>query len=131
MDLSGADPSTINASDVHPLENRQHHDAGPYPEGRRPQRKGSPRGGQEDPSRSPALTASAPSIYSIGGEHSGRRSLEVPVHFRLAPRPQSLSPDFVSQGSPTDQPLCFSPLGPDEALLRLERRGHPGSDGRP
>jgi hypothetical protein len=49
MDLSGADPSTINAPDVHPLENRQHHGAGPHPEGRRPPGKGSPRGGREDP----------------------------------------------------------------------------------
>jgi hypothetical protein len=132
MDLPGADSTTINASDVNPMENRQHHGAGPHPEGRRPQGKGSPRGSREDPpSCSPASTASAPGYYPFGREHSGRRSLEVPINPRLAPRPQSLSPDIVSQGSPSDRSLCFSPLNPDEALLRLERRRNPGSDQRP
>jgi hypothetical protein len=66
----------------------------------------------------------------LGRERPGRRSLEVPVDPGLAPRPQGFSPDIGSQGSPRDRSLCFSPICPDEGLLLLERRGHPGSDRR-
>jgi hypothetical protein len=126
IDLSGADPSTIDASDVYPLENQQHHGALQYQEGRRP------RGGREDPpSCSPASTASASGVYSIGGKHPSGRRLEVSVHPGLAPLSQGFPPNFVAQGSPSDQPLCFSPFGPDEEILRLERHGQTGSDRRP
>jgi hypothetical protein len=101
MDLLGADFATINTPDVHPMENRQHHSAGPHPEGGRPQGKGSPRGSREDPpSCQPASTASAASLHPFGRECPGRRSLEVPVDPRLAPCSQGFSPDIVSQGSP-------------------------------
>jgi hypothetical protein len=60
----------------------------------------------------------------------GRR-LEVPVHPRLAPRSQSFSPDFISQGFSSDRPLRFSPFGPDEAILCLDRCGQTGCDRRP
>jgi hypothetical protein len=82
MDLSGADPSTINAPDVHPLENRQHHGTGPHPEGRRPQRKGSPRGGRKDPpSCSPAFIPSEENIQA----DAASRFQSIP-DWQLAPR---------------------------------------------
>jgi hypothetical protein len=101
MDLLGADFATINVPDVHPMENRQHHGAGPHPEGGRPQGKGSPRGSREDPPSHPsASTASAACIHPFGRERPGRRSLEVPADPELAPRPQGFSKDIISQGSP-------------------------------
>jgi hypothetical protein len=131
VDFFGADSTTINAPDVNPVENQQHHGAGPRQEGGRPQGKGSPRGSREDPpSRPPASTPSAASIYPLRRERPGRRSLEVSVDLGLAPRPQGFSPDTDSQGSPPDRSLRLSPIGADEALLFLERRGRPGSHRR-
>jgi hypothetical protein len=131
VDLLGADSATINAPDVNPVENRQHHGAGPHQEGGRPQGKGSPRGRRKDPpSRPPASTASAASIHPLRRERPGRCSLQVPVNHGLAPRPQCFSPDINSQGSPPDRSLCLSPIGADEMLLFLERRRRPGSHRR-
>jgi hypothetical protein len=95
------DLATINAPDVHPVENRHHHGAGPHQEGGRPQGKGFPRGSREDPpSRPPASTASAACLHPLGRERPGRRSLEVPVDRGLAPRPLGFSPDIGSRGHP-------------------------------
>jgi hypothetical protein len=132
MNLLDAGHSSINSSDFHPLEDQQHHLVVTHQEGRRPQRTGSPRGGREDPPPcSPASTASASGIYSIGREHPSGRHLEVSVHPGLAPLTQGLQPDPIAQGSPSDRPLRLSPVGPDKEILRLERFRQTGSDRRP
>jgi hypothetical protein len=111
MDLLGTDSSTINAPDFDLVEDRQHRGAGPYQEGGRLQGKGSPRGSREDPpSRPPASTSPSACIYSVRGKPSGRRSLKVPVDPGLAPRPQGLSPDIGSQGSPQIDIFAFRQL---------------------
>jgi hypothetical protein len=131
MDLLGADSATINAPDLDFVEDRLHRGAGSHQKGGRPQGKGSPRGGQEDPhSRPPASTTSSACLYSFGGESSGRRSVEVPVDPGLAPRPQGVSPDISPQGSPPDRHLRVSPIGADDPLLLLGRRRRTGSHQR-
>jgi hypothetical protein len=124
MDLLGTDPATIDASDVDFVENRQYSGAGSHQEGGRPQGKGSPRGGREDPpSRPPTSTMSPACLHPFGGESPGRRSVEVPVDPGLAPPPQGVSPDISPQGSPPDRPLRVSPIGADEPLLLLGCHG--------
>jgi hypothetical protein len=88
MDLPHGDPACFNAHDVDFVEDQQHGGAGPHPEGRGPQGKGSPRGGREDPpSGSPASTSNPARLHPLGGECSGGCSLEVSVSPRLALRP--------------------------------------------
>jgi hypothetical protein len=50
VDLLVRDPACDVSPNVHPVAGGQHGGAGPRPEGRRPQGKGSPQGGREDPS---------------------------------------------------------------------------------
>jgi hypothetical protein len=127
----GALPATFNAPNVDIVEDRQHHGAGPQPEGGGPQGKASPRGSQEDPpSRPPASNLSAARLHSIGGERAGRRSVEIPVGPGLAPRPQDFSPDVDPVGSSPDRPICALPVGADAALLLLENRERYGSHQR-
>jgi hypothetical protein len=114
MDLSYEDPASIDASDVDFVEDRQYGGTGPYPKGGRAQGKASPRGGRKDPPSHPLAPSPSPAcLHPFGGEPLGGCSVEVPVDPGLAPLPQSVSPDFIPQGSPPDRPRRVSPIGAD------------------
>jgi hypothetical protein len=119
VDLLNTDSSSIDASDIDLVEDRQYGGAGSYPEGGRPQGKGSPRGGREDtPSRPPAPSSSPACLHPFGGEPPGRRSIEVPVDPGLAPLPQGVSPDVSPQGpSPDRTPITLL----KRVIRKLER----------
>jgi hypothetical protein len=122
MDLLVAHPASFNAPNVDLVEDRQHCGAGPHSEGRGPQGKGSPQGGQEDPPPCPPASTSSPThLHPLGGECAGGCSFEVPVGPGLAPRPHCISPD---------RPLCVSPVSADSALHVLESGGQTGSHRR-
>jgi hypothetical protein len=131
MDLSAVDPTSIDASDIHPLENRQHHGAGSCQEGRRPPRKDLleeaekilPLAHQRHLHLLPVFIPSEENMQA----DAALRFLSIP-DWHLAPR---VFHQISSQGSPSDRPLRVSPLGPDEAVLRLERCGQTGSDRHP
>jgi hypothetical protein len=81
MDFFGALPATFNTPNIDTVEDRQHHGAGPHPEGGGPQGKGSPRGSQEDPpSRPPASTMSSACLSS-----EENLQADAPSRFQLVP----------------------------------------------